>query len=373
MSPSASKPDLFTHPPKPVGIAAIERELAQLWKHPESSETNRPEVIRACMSNLIVHCSSQDQANLVTEELDEIVRLHPSRVLLLVGEAGTGAGTIEAYVSAHCHLAGDHGRVCSEHVTVHASGDAIPRLPSTARSLLIGDLPTSLWWASHEAPPLGGPLFDELEAMTDQVVYSSLSWTDPKQGTLATTRWAREAVSAHMRVADLAWRRLKPWRSLIGQSLDPVALPGALDALDRVTIEHGSHSLPQACLLVGWLASRLGWQPAGAAFRKGDELAWRFQSATNPVEVRTKRIDDGDPEVRDVVLSWTSDATRATMRFSSSSPGKLSVTCDGICCQPRVLLAPHQSRANLVGLQLQDRDPDPLFMESLAMSGRMAE
>ncbi|MHC5541003.1 hypothetical protein ACYOEI_22505, partial [Singulisphaera rosea] len=130
MSASSSKPDLFIHPPKPVDIAAIERELAQLWKHPESSSSRGAQVIRACMSNLIVYCSSQDQAGVVIEELDEIVRLHPSRVLLLVGEVGSGAGTIEAYVSAHCHLAGDHNRVCSEHVTVNASGDAVPRLPS---------------------------------------------------------------------------------------------------------------------------------------------------------------------------------------------------------------------------------------------------
>ncbi|MHC5544350.1 OpcA/G6PD domain-containing protein, partial [Singulisphaera rosea] len=143
--------------------------------------------------------------------------------------------------------------------------------------------------------------------------------------------------------------------------------------LDRVTIEHGSPSLPQAWLLVGWLASRLGWRSAGAAIRKGEELVWRFQSARSSVEVRTRRIPEGDPEIRDVALSWKADASRATLRFSSSSPGKLAVTCEGICCQPRVLLAPHQSRAILVGLQLQDRDPDPLFMESLAMAGRMAE
>jgi hypothetical protein len=35
-------------------------------------------------------------------------------------------------------------------------GRAIICLPSTARSLLIGDLPTALWWATADAPPLHG-------------------------------------------------------------------------------------------------------------------------------------------------------------------------------------------------------------------------
>src|SRR5947209_3128181 len=126
MSATDGGTDLLSAPPKPVDLAAIDRELALLWKTPVAPRDDRAPI---------------------------------------------------------------------------------------ARSLLLGDLPTSLWWASHEPPPLGGSLFGELEAMTDQVVYSSLSWHDPVRGTLATAAWAAE-VDSTIEIADLAWRRLKPWRIL---------------------------------------------------------------------------------------------------------------------------------------------------------------
>lgn len=373
MSPSAAKPELVTHPPRAVDIAGIERALAQLWKHPEPADPKHPEVTRACMSNLLIFCSTQTQASLVTEELDEIVRLHPSRVLLLVGEAATAGATIEAFVSAHCHLAGDHGQVCSEHVTIQATGDAVRRLPSAARSLLIGDLPTSLWWASREAPPLGGELFEELAEMTDQVVFSSLSWDAPVRDTLATARWAVEPEAVGGSADDLAWRRLEPWRTLIAQSLDPVSMPGALESITRVTLEHGAHGLPQSWLLAGWLASRLGWQLIGGASRRDPETVWRFQSPAGPLEVRTRRQEEGDPEVRNVAVSWKAGGASPAMTFASNAPGKLAMTCEGHECQPRVLVAPHQSRASLVGLQLQDLDPDLVYLEALRVSRVMAE
>src|SRR5262249_18616190 len=155
-------------------------------------------------------------------------------------------------------------------------GDAVQRLPSTARSLLIGDLPTSLWWAASSPPTFGGELFDELKAMTDQVIYSSLTWSDPVRGTLATAAWAVAAGLNEPAIADLAWRRLAPWRSLIAQSLDPASRPGALETISSVEVEHGPHGLPQAWLLVGWLASRLQWQKTGGTAHCGREIDWRF-------------------------------------------------------------------------------------------------
>lgn len=373
MSEAQAEPAVVSHPPRPVDIPAIERALTQLWKPPGPSEPARAAVTRACMSNLLIYCSSEDQAAEVTSELDVIVRVHPSRVLLLVGDTGAATTEIEAYVSAHCHLAGDRHQVCSEQVTVSASGDAVQRLPSTARSLLVGDLPTSLWWTDPTAPPLGGELFDELKKMADQVIYSSFTWPDPLRGTLATSAWIVEGGPGEPVIADLAWRRLEPWRSLIGQALDPAALPGALETINRVEIEHGPHGLSQAWLLAGWLASRLEWHAAGCTIRRGRAVDWKFHSAHGIVEVYLRRLEEGDPLVRGVTIGWKGADQPASMTIATAAPGRLCASIQGASGEPRGLAVPVRSRAMLVATQLQDLERDSVFKDAARVAREMAE
>src|SRR5262249_37723595 len=79
----------------------------------------------------------------------------------------------------------------------------------------------------------------------------------------------------HWRVAsDLNWRRLKFWRRLTAQALDPMTAPGALDSISDIQVEHGPHAVVQAWLLVGWMASRLGWRVQTGRVDPGAELVW---------------------------------------------------------------------------------------------------
>src|SRR5262249_10979987 len=150
-----------------------ERELSDLWRDPDGSTGAVDAVTRTCMSNLIIYCGSTDRAAKLAEEIGLIVQHHPARVLLLVGEAPSSDEGITAKVSAYWTKIDGRRQVCSEHVTLTASPAAARRLPSVARSLVIGDLPTSLWWDSHEPPPMGGDLFNELAAMAGQIIYES--------------------------------------------------------------------------------------------------------------------------------------------------------------------------------------------------------
>src|ERR1019366_9043464 len=71
-------------------------------------------------------------------------------------------------------------------------------------------------------------------------------------------------------VVDLAWLRSTPWRERIAASFDPVARRPELRAIESLTVRHHPDSTVAAMLLVGWLASRLGWgtgalvEPEGA-------------------------------------------------------------------------------------------------------------
>ncbi|MBL8795715.1 MAG: glucose-6-phosphate dehydrogenase assembly protein OpcA, partial [Planctomycetia bacterium] len=242
--------------PHPVDVAAIERELVELWRDPDRDPTTQQSITRACMSNLLIYAPTVEAAQDIPDEIGIIVRHHPARVLLLVGESNTGGAAVQANVSAYCSLLGGDRQVCSEYITITAAGHATERLPSVARSLLIGDLPTSLWWAVPQPPPQGGALFQELARMSGQIIYESQGWLDPVRGVIAAADWAASEETSQV-LADLEWRRLKTWRRLISQTLDPTVLPGALESITEVRFEHGPHALAKTWMLVGWLACKL--------------------------------------------------------------------------------------------------------------------
>lgn len=356
-------------PSRRVDLESIERELATLWDAGEGQP-----ITRACISNLLVYCASQAEAERIPEEIATIVERYPSRVLLLVGEAGASGRPVETFVSAVCHLADAGRKVCSEHVTVSADRKALNRLPSIARSLLIGDLPTALWWAATEPGPLAGDLFFELAAMAhDQIVYDSRGWPDPVRGVLAVADWAEQDQTARKKISDLAWRVLKPWRRLIGQSLDPELAPGALENLREITIEHGPHALPQAWLLIGWLAIKLGWKPAAGKVEPGREVDWGFESGSGPVTVRVRRLSEGDPEVRTLRAAWRADGSDHSVLFTVGAPGLLEARREDSSDPPRVISTPSHRRADLVAAQLPKRHRDATLHETIRISRTMAE
>ena len=368
MSTDVSSGQLASYPPKPVDVQGIERELSELWAQPRDAEQS---VTRACMSNLMIFCSDPSQVAVLAEEVAQIVQQHPSRVLLLVGNSNDPASDLEAYVAAHCHLSGGRKQICSEHVTVSAGARALRRLPSVARPLLIGDLPTGLWWTPREAPPLGGDLFRELASMADQVLYDSTGWPDPIRGLMAVADWVLGKANEQA-VSDLAWWRLKHWRRLIGQSLDPAVEPGALGSIHQVIVEHRPHALPQACLLVGWLASRLAWQLERGSVVPGESLSWQFRASAGPVAVSVRRLAEGEPDLQSVTIGWKAGNKPEAARFFVSGPGRLGFTREASSLPVRSVAAPIPSRPAILARQLPELRRDLLFRDTLEGCRTMA-
>ena len=377
--------------PKPVDLDDIERALADLWRRPTvaSPEARAHETVtRACMSNLLIFCTTPAAASRISQDVARIVREHPARILLFVEDAQRPPAEIGAYVSAQCYLADGGRQICSEHVTVNAGPGAARRLPSVARPLLVGDLPTALWWVTADAPPLHGELFDEFAAMANQVIYDSGAWHDAARGgdardvvardvvargvvargVVATADWVRREAVDRV-IADLAWRRIKPWRRLLSASLDPARAAGALEAIREVVVEHGPHALPEAWLLIGWLACCLGWRPAGGAIVPGIDLTWAFQAPHGPVGVTIQRRADGDTELHSVSIDWSAGRLHANV----VQPRRLAVRMNGDSTPVSVVANPPRSRAALLARQLPALTRDPLFLDTLDIARIMAE
>jgi glucose-6-phosphate dehydrogenase assembly protein OpcA len=362
--------------PTPVALRDVERELSRRQRAVQGPGDNP--VVRACMSNLIIYCDRMELADTLADAVPDIVTTHPARVLLLVAESGPGDEAVRAGVCVRGHVV-DPGRwVISEQVTLHARGHGVEGLPSAVRALIIGDLPTNLWWAVPQPPPLAGVVMHELADTAQQIIYDSIGWPAPARGVVATGAWLEQIESQdrteRWRVAsDLNWRRLKYWRRLVAQALDPEVAPGALESITDVLLEHGPHAVVQAWELVSWLASRLGWHVQTGQVEPNVEIAWQMVAAHGPVRVRIRRLADGPSELRRVRVACTLDGTPGAIDVTVEDGHHLAAVLEGRGGAARTVIVPPMTLSELIVRQLSDRERDPIFRESMAVARVLAQ
>ena len=358
----------------PTPLGSIEAELARRLKAFQGEDGGT--IHRAQMSNLVIYCEDEESFRDADRDIPRIVAAHPARVILAYGRADEPASDVSATVQVRVLKSAGGARIASERVTLRASGRSVDRLPYAVRGLLIGDLPTNLWWDSRTPPPLAGSLLADLSGMAEHVLYDSLAWNDPNRGVEETASWLSQFADrpgSRWRVAsDLNWRRLKGWRRLLGQSLDPASAPGALESITEVAMEHGPHAVTQAWQLTSWLASRLGWEVQAGRERDGKELSWQAQGPHGPLRLRIRRLDEGAPEVRCVRVACSLDGKACHLNFCAED-GRLSVQPEGVEGAPRTVTIPHLSLPDLVAKQLSDRERAPNFDEAMRVARILAK
>jgi hypothetical protein len=371
MMPKTVMSKIVTPPPVRVSIAGIDAALGHLWSHFNQDISGGHTVMRACMSNLIVYCDSPEEAVVIGKEISAIVDAHPARVLLLVGGGQPSEGSIEALVGIYYTALNEGWQVCAERIDVIAAAIAAERLPSVARSQLIGDLPTTLWWASRQPPPEAGELFFQLAGLANQIIYDNMGWSNPAKGVATMTRWVAAQQDTKV-VHNLAWRRVAIWRKLISQVLDPQAAPDALNSLHLIEITHGPHALAMAWVLVGWLASQLKWQPADGKFLSDSELVWRFYSnQQREIKVVAKRLPTGDPLIYQLGFDWSQAEHPGRIGFERLDSERIGIVEDLSTIPPRVLAAHIPERSTLVSAQLAQRTRDKVFENALKSCNAM--
>jgi len=357
--------------PKRVRIANIEAELGALWAQFNQNTSGGHTVMRACMSNLIIYCDNSDEAQLISQEIAAIVDVHPARVLLLVASGQQGKDTIEAFITLYYTALSDGWQVCAERIDVVSTAEATKRLPSVARSQLIGDLPTTLWWASRQPAPEAGEVFFQLAELANQIIYDNMGWTNPTKSVATMTRWVAAQQDAQI-VYNLAWRRFAFWRKLISQVLDPLVAPNALESLKLVEIEHGPHALAMSWLLVGWLASQLQWKSVDGKRLSDSELVWRFHNNTHEVKVVAKRLAKGEPLIYRLLFDWSQVDHEGRICFERLDHDRIGIVETFSTVPARVFAAHIPERSTLVVAQLAQRSRDKIFENAMKAANAMS-
>ncbi len=363
---------VITQTPKKVAIGHIEQELDGLWSQFNQNINSGQTVMRACMSNLIIYCDTPAEAKVISQELMAIVDDHPARVLLLVGNGQPKKEALEAFVSIYHTIVPDGLQVCAERIDIISIPEVNSRLPSIARSQLIGDLPTALWWASRQTPPNAGDVFFELAELADQIIYDNMGWANPTKGVATMTRWVAAQQDDQI-VYNLAWRRTATWRKLISQVMDPQVAPNALSSLRLIEVDHGPHALAMTWLVIAWLGCKLQWQPTKAKQISNSEMVWRFRNNNHEIKVIARRLPEGEPGLYRLLFEWLDSGQKGRTCFERLDNERISITETQAATIPRVFAAHIPKRSALVSAQLAHRDRDKVFEKALAVSHTMAD
>jgi glucose-6-phosphate dehydrogenase assembly protein OpcA len=123
-------------------------------------------------------------------------------------------------------------------------------IPSILRSVVRGEVPTTVWWLGNV--PSSAP--DELTDLARQIVFDSSTWADFSQEAAATLRTAERARTADL--VDLSWHRLQPLLSAICRAVSDHPTARVKD-VQSVEIAHDSAHRGCAQLLAGWARHRL--------------------------------------------------------------------------------------------------------------------
>lgn len=195
----------------------------------------------------------------IANRLRQVGRYHASRTVVLAVEPGRQKLDAVAMIASDVQPKAGEYALLRETVIVDVGDKHLKALDTIVDPLVIPDLPTVLWspHGHHQA-------VDVLLPLAQVVLLDSVDEPDLHEALERAQELARKAY-----VVDLAWLRSTPWRERVAATFDPAHLRPELQTISAVTIRHHPDSTAAALLLIGWLASRLGWEPARMLDRNG--------------------------------------------------------------------------------------------------------
>ncbi|MEX0800267.1 MAG: glucose-6-phosphate dehydrogenase assembly protein OpcA [Dehalococcoidia bacterium] len=369
MNAAEGPQQVMTGEVRAVDVAEIEHALTGLWMSAAGADGDAP-IVRASALTLVAYVTDPRSADRIAEVIAQASRRHPNRSIVIVNEPRHSLEGPEATISARCQVPHAGGKqVCSEQITLRASGPVLDELHGTVLPLLVSDMPVFLWWQG--LPDLGSHLFGQLLANCDRLIVDSDQF--PSQRAAAALagihRLAREeAVSA----TDINWSRLTAWRELIAQFFDAPPARGYVARLDGVTVQIASERAPanltEGLLLVGWLASRLGWTFEDGSERTGEEgVRFTLRSGRTPVAVHLQPAANHPRDDLHSVRLRASDGAsfQVTRKADDRSCVVVAVEMPDGTGHSRVVHMDEPSEEALLCGELDLLEHDPVFEQAL--------
>ncbi len=152
-------------------------------------------------------------------------------------------------------------------VELGAQGATEHELVARVRAIALPEAPIVLAWIAKGLA--SDPRFVALAHIATTVVCSTSVIDTGTSGLADLCAFARS--HPEIPVQDIAYLRLGAWQDVVASFFDEPQVQGDLQALRRVELAAGSQ--PEMYYVLGWLASRLCWTPAGPTHLTNDHGA----------------------------------------------------------------------------------------------------
>lgn len=188
----------------------------------------------------------------IANRLRQVGAYHASRTIVCAVEPRRRTIDAVASVASDAHPRAGEFQITRETVVLTIGTEHLPHLDTIVDPLVVTDLPTMVW-----APHGHNQAIEPLRHMSQVVLLDSIDDPDLEDALNRARSLCRE-----LYVVDMAWLRTTPWRERIAATFDPAPLRPDLRHISCVTVRHQPDSIAAGMLLLGWMASRLGWHPS---------------------------------------------------------------------------------------------------------------
>ncbi|WP_204103399.1 MULTISPECIES: glucose-6-phosphate dehydrogenase assembly protein OpcA [Spirulina sp. CCY15215] len=308
---------------------------------------------------------------------DAIAASNPCRIVTICPILGEDKG-ISVQVSAYCPIQkrGGSTLVCCEYITLSGTADALERISGVIEALLIPDLPKFLWWKATPRPRF--PLFNRLADICDNVIVDSSTFSRPEKDMNHVGNLIKKDVA----IADLNWRRISAWQELSAEAFDPPERRADIWEIDRVVVDYEKGNPSQALLYLGWLASRLQWQPIAYEYEGGDYDIRRVKflgQEHREIEAELAGIPTADwgdipGDLVSLKLNSTNHNADCCTVLCSETTGCMRMEASGgaqNCRVNQVSSLADQKTEQLLGQQLQRWGREVLYEESMNVANQI--
>ena len=257
-------------------VAAALSSIRRNFAHGEAGDDEHPHARNCVMTLVAVANNSADEARAQAASI-AIAAHHPHMAIVVCEELNVRAGRIDASIGTHPLSPSSTVHAQCEVVLLHVRGAAGEHLAALVDPLLLSGVPVYLWWL--DTPPFGARELLDAIRICDALVVDSSRFDRPYQSFLGLADLALGA-HRHLGVADFQWARLEAWREAIAEFFEPKERRDYMKGIAEVGIDYvgkGRGNRIAGSLLVGWLASALGWKVKRAVGGQGGVLVAHFE------------------------------------------------------------------------------------------------
>jgi glucose-6-phosphate dehydrogenase assembly protein OpcA len=343
-----------------------------------SEQGTTPDAIEAALRDLLAERHSEDgglqparvlnmvafveseYSGEIANRLRGVGRYNASRLVVLSYDPQRTSLDARATVAAEGEARPGELVVLHETVIVELGHRHLDDLLTIADPLVVSDLLTLLW-----SPHGHHDVVQELLPLVQAVLLDSVDEPEPREAIEYASSLSQAAY-----VVDLAWLRTTPWRERLATAFDPADMRRQLHTLTSVTIRHHPDSAIAAMLLIGWLATRLGWR-LNPLVAHGGELAGKASGRRQDIALRLLAVPE--QQVRGLAGLELDTASGLRLRLDRGPGGLHAYRHDARGSEREwTILGASRGEAGILGEGIrQALLRDPTYAPALAAAGEI--